>query len=507
MPPKLPSTNSIEDFLKSQGKDSSFGARSKMYRESGLDKRLGSFIGAPNQNLALLNQLKNASKPTTPQITQSEIGEALRPKPPVSLESAISANRPSFSTVLPGMEKAQLPPFQTPINQPRMSEIVPRSTPAPSLAQTVTPPSTYQGNSIVDFLNSIGKPTDFKSRTSLAEQYGIKDYRGSAEQNLNLLSILRGESKTATASAKDQQTKQNVGISASEILGSDTTPDEEDLVNDWLSSPEGKLFLDRQELKDLDARSVREAAKAELEANYEADRAKLEQSLASRGLAFSGVRTTQVKALADALAASLLETDREYASKLLSADLDLRDAILEGVADLAADAQSGRKEAIQQLNAIGYAVINGELVPTLASRSADRAEDAAARAERSLQLSERRLQLAEQRDAESRNIDSDTIDYYAKQLASGTISIASVPDSQRSSVVRRMKEFAEVDLLDDIQQEMDKGTPKVALYASLQKVYPEFSYQEIVDTVDTAYRDAPTAGVEASKGFFAKLFD
>jgi hypothetical protein len=46
--------------------------------------------------------------------------------------------------------------------------------------------------SIVDYLNSSGKPSDFTSRAGLATQYGIQNYAGTAEQNLGLLSKLQG---------------------------------------------------------------------------------------------------------------------------------------------------------------------------------------------------------------------------------------------------------------------------------------------------------------------------
>jgi hypothetical protein len=51
--------------------------------------------------------------------------------------------------------------------------------------------------SIVDYLKSIGMPSDFASRQKLAEQYGIKDYRGTAQQNLQLLALLKSGQKPA----------------------------------------------------------------------------------------------------------------------------------------------------------------------------------------------------------------------------------------------------------------------------------------------------------------------
>lgn len=60
--------------------------------------------------------------------------------------------------------------------------------PAPAPVQ----PIPTQNGSIVDFLNSQGKPSDFNSRAQLAQQYGIQNYTGTAEQNTQLLNTLRG---------------------------------------------------------------------------------------------------------------------------------------------------------------------------------------------------------------------------------------------------------------------------------------------------------------------------
>jgi hypothetical protein len=49
-------------------------------------------------------------------------------------------------------------------------------------------------NSVVDFLSSSGKASDFASRTALAKQYGINGYTGTAAQNTQLLGILKGGS-------------------------------------------------------------------------------------------------------------------------------------------------------------------------------------------------------------------------------------------------------------------------------------------------------------------------
>ena len=61
------------------------------------------------------------------------------------------------------------------------------SKPAPSKPDT----GAYTGGSIVDYLNSLNRPSSFAARSKLAAQYGIKNYKGTAAQNTQLLKYLR----------------------------------------------------------------------------------------------------------------------------------------------------------------------------------------------------------------------------------------------------------------------------------------------------------------------------
>ncbi len=64
---------------------------------------------------------------------------------------------------------------------------------ATNTPQRPSAPSTggYRGNSIVEYLNSIGKPSDFNSRAGYAKKYGIGNYTGTASQNTALLNAMR----------------------------------------------------------------------------------------------------------------------------------------------------------------------------------------------------------------------------------------------------------------------------------------------------------------------------
>lgn len=57
----------------------------------------------------------------------------------------------------------------------------------------------YTGNSIVDYLKSEGRDSSYGARKTLAEQYGISNYRGTAQQNTQLLNMLRNGSKPSAS--------------------------------------------------------------------------------------------------------------------------------------------------------------------------------------------------------------------------------------------------------------------------------------------------------------------
>src|SRR5699024_1591129 len=52
------------------------------------------------------------------------------------------------------------------------------------------------------YLNSIGVNSSYANRKKLAQQHGIKNYRGTAKQNLNLLNKLRANEKPANKPSK-----------------------------------------------------------------------------------------------------------------------------------------------------------------------------------------------------------------------------------------------------------------------------------------------------------------
>ena len=116
-------------------------------------------------------------------------------------------------------EMALVTPEQQAEYQAKVSALMPAATSAPAPAtqtmatqQTTTPTtpaasatpagygaSSYTGVSIVDYLKSLGKASDYASRATLAQQFGITGYAGTAAQNTQLLGMLRAGSPTPPA--------------------------------------------------------------------------------------------------------------------------------------------------------------------------------------------------------------------------------------------------------------------------------------------------------------------
>lgn len=84
--------------------------------------------------------------------------------------------------------------------------------------------TVYTGNSIVDYLNSIGVDSSFTNRKKLAEKHGIKNYKGTAAQNLQLLRILRdgakpvGKVKKTSSKSTTTTKKKTIAQMADEII-------------------------------------------------------------------------------------------------------------------------------------------------------------------------------------------------------------------------------------------------------------------------------------------------
>jgi hypothetical protein len=393
----LPAATSVVDFLNTAGKDSSFTARKKDYATAGLDKRLGDFTGTSSQNLALLDFYKSQSAPTPAPAGGSAVGVLGLPKntgmvnlAPVDFTKLNLAPPPTSPGGNPaGIDFSKID--VSPAAPPGKGGVIDVST-LKSAAPAAPASNTFDFSKV----SGVQGTPDF-SKLTVAPPAQPTAPATSAVQSI-------APSAPAPAAAGAAPVVGNGAGAGTSItyqsVAPDATPSEQDLVTQFLDSEAGQALVDKQQRGDIDATEANEEAKRQLETKYASDKTTLENNLAKNGLAFSGVRASQVKGLADELAASELNVDRQLASKLLDADASLRDGILQGVADLAKKAADDDKEAISQLNAAGFAVVDGKLVPTLASRNADRAAQqqqvANDRADAAAKISEARLEIAQQ---------------------------------------------------------------------------------------------------------------
>lgn len=107
-------------------------------------------------------------------------------------DASQTAQQPNTVQNAPGnipIEDFQIRPGET-IDQYNQRLNQARGTQAPASTPTI-PVSNYTGPSVVDYLNSIGQPSDRASRAILAQNMGIQNYSGTAEQNTQLLNALR----------------------------------------------------------------------------------------------------------------------------------------------------------------------------------------------------------------------------------------------------------------------------------------------------------------------------
>ena len=502
-----------------------------MFKDQGLDKRLGRFVGSPRQNMALLEQLQSGPKfyegDTSPILNAKAAARAAESEQlkQFSIENSPRQNQEPTTTVFdnpvmqPFVEAATATQTSTP-NQISGGPIdnylegfrqryniakadfdrergVGLSMPTPEQTPTETTPTTnpvevasrfgfsteptqvaetLPGQTMEEaFGTQATTPAAPATNAAVSPTVGTPSFEDIATQTRAIVDRARemGVEITPTmqrnleqidpqSAARDVQVASELGTSGSQITPSGTPGAEVDLINDWLSTAEGKLALEKYEKENLDAQSKQEQLYEEAQANYATEKATVEQNLAEAGLTFSGIKASQIKSLADNLAASELGADREFASKLINADINFRETILKGVADLIKEAQNDNKDAIQQLNKMGYAVYDGMILPTL-SRENAQIDDI--RADAQLQLSIRRLELAEaansraafrlQRDLDKEGQEANDITRLLEVLSSDEAQ--GVPDNEIITLALESTDLS----LSDIRAVMDMRTPPV----------------------------------------------
>lgn len=354
---KLSTTSSIVDYLASVKKPTDFNSRAALYKSSGLEDRLGAYTGSATQNSAFLKQLQ----------TPSQTGEV---KPPVT-PPAPPKNIGSFSIfggsglpgglTLPTATQTSTPPVVPPkaTNTPATTAM--NNVPAPMAPPIPASNQATGASQAMDYALKTGAnaAASFAPPTPISPTDVVATASGTTTQ------------QAPTMTAKD------AGIS---------NPSEAELADIYFNSPEFRAAKEKYDLAGMSAMSAAQSAKEDLEAKYANDRAAVETALGRAGLFMSGIRSTQVAALAQSLAMQNNQVDRQTAQKLLESDASFKRDILAGITDVVKAAKDGNKQAIDQLNKAGLAVVGDKLVPTLESQRADIAQQ-------QFELSQARLDL------------------------------------------------------------------------------------------------------------------
>ena len=133
---------------------------------------------------------------------------------------------PNYNLQIPGSTQTTTGSAGT--TQGTNTLVGPSSQPTAGFTPAKTTTNNYGGGSIVDYLNSTGQASDFNTRTQLAGTKGIQNYTGTAEQNTQLLNLLRGGGGTTTnasgtanvggaATQNQQQIQQQLNTSLTQL--------------------------------------------------------------------------------------------------------------------------------------------------------------------------------------------------------------------------------------------------------------------------------------------------
>ena len=98
--------------------------------------------------------------------------------------------------------------------------------------------ANYTGNSIVDYLKSVGQASDYASRATLAAQKGITNYTGSDEQNTKLLGMLNVSAPVVATNAQIQ-----TGINQAQATFANIQQQAQPIIADKLGTPVAPIVV------------------------------------------------------------------------------------------------------------------------------------------------------------------------------------------------------------------------------------------------------------------------
>lgn len=178
----LHTASSIVDWMKANDMDSSFDSRKILAEKNGIID----YQGSAEQNENLLNLLKQSDIEQTPTKQRLNIS--------TSIVDWMKSNDldSSFSNRKALAEKHGITSYRGTAKQNiQLLNLLKQS----DIEQTPTKRGLNTSTSIVDWMKSNGLDSSFSNRKALAEKYGITNYRGTAEQNLQLWNNLYTETE------------------------------------------------------------------------------------------------------------------------------------------------------------------------------------------------------------------------------------------------------------------------------------------------------------------------
>ena len=264
-------------------------------------------------------------------------------------------------------------------------------------------PTLPVNQSIVDFLKSRKVQSDFPFRKRLFEQSGLSpkedEFRGFEEENIGLMNFLTQRERDLGVGISPENVFDFIKVSQSSPAageGKDTTHVDSEMVNRLFGSALSEGEIASKALETVTGstafplrKEAVEASKEQIQLQGQRKKEQLINTLASRGLFFSGKRTEGLKQVdADTLAREL-GIDRKFAL-LVAEGLDT------AAQRVAKEAQKGNQEALRSLRALGFTInpLTNEIEPTFAAKKAVIGEERAGR----------RLELAEEAAARSEEL-------------------------------------------------------------------------------------------------------
>lgn len=414
----------LNKMMAEHGQDSTMSAKKTVWKIKGLDRRLGRYVGTPAQVNAMIKSLKNNPLPSFTNMsgfnyklpTGETIYDQMNPSQAATvdvrgvLSGAVASNVPkeileyakTQGTYDPVKGNYSFPDYvYNPNSAVQQRSGTPNETPAteaekkaafaqqgvPYMPGSTIPEQPKPIQPVPQVAGTAGTTTDPRTQALnwLTEQgYGSPDekeiegameYLGlsksSTSENIpkNILdaatSAISAGNK-AVADAQNYLTSRGItpatGTSATTGTSQPSGSTNADgVLNQIMGTSAYKNLQDTVTLKNQMLEGNAELERISKQQSFETTKTNLENRLAENGLAFSGIRAESVQKLVDNLAASNLAIDRTLASKLLEVSSSFQDTVLDMVSDIIKEAEAGDKENIDQLNKLGYAVVNGTL--------------------------------------------------------------------------------------------------------------------------------------------------